>query len=103
MQTISNYINGQFVAPINQTFLENINPATGKVYSKIPDSQASDVELAVQAAEKAFEVWSQTPSKIRSNYLLKIAELISKNIDEFALAECIDNGKPLWMAKEIDI
>ncbi|MES2678441.1 MAG: aldehyde dehydrogenase [Bacteroidota bacterium] len=103
MQHIKNYINGQLVEPISKTYLDNYCPSTGKVYSHIPDSDEHDVEYAYQSAKNAFKGWSSTPKDVRSRYLLKIAALIEKNLDKLALAECIDNGKPLKLAKTIDI
>jgi aminomuconate-semialdehyde/2-hydroxymuconate-6-semialdehyde dehydrogenase len=103
MQHIKNYINGQLIEPVSKTYLDNYNPATGKVYSYIPDSDEADVELAYAAAKNAFTAWSNTPKDKRSSYLLKIAALIEKNLDKLALAESIDNGKPLKLAKTVDI
>jgi aminomuconate-semialdehyde/2-hydroxymuconate-6-semialdehyde dehydrogenase len=103
MQYIKNYINGQLVEPVSKTHLDNINPATGKVYSYIPDSDEKDVEAAYQAAAAAFKSWSVTPKEQRSKYLLKIASLIENNLDRLALAESIDNGKPVKLAKSVDI
>ena len=103
MQHIKNYINGTLVEPVLKTYLDNFNPSTGKVYSVIPDSNEQDVELAYLAAHNAFKEWSITPKEKRSAYLLKIALLIEKNLDKLALAESIDNGKPLKLAKTVDI
>lgn len=103
MQHIKNYINGQLTEPVSKTYLDNYNPATGKVYSYIPDSDEKDVELAYAAAKMAFKEWSITSKEKRSDYLLKIAALIEKHIDKLALAESIDNGKPLKLAKTVDI
>ncbi|MDO9000170.1 MAG: aldehyde dehydrogenase [Bacteroidota bacterium] len=103
MQYIKNYINGALTEPISKKHLDNFNPATGKVYSQIPDSDDKDVELAYIAAKEAFKTWSITSKEKRSEYLLKIAALIEKNLDKLALAESIDNGKPLKLAKTVDI
>ncbi len=103
MQYIKNYINGELVEPTLKTYLDNYNPATGEIYSLIPDSNEQDVELAYQSAKNAFKEWSITPKEKRSIYLLKIASLIEKNLDKLALAESIDNGKPLKLAKMVDI
>lgn len=103
MQHIKNYINGQLVEPISKTYLDNYCPSTGKVYSHIPDSDEHDVEFAYQSARNAFKTWSITPKEKRSAYLLKIASLIEQNLDRLALAESIDNGKPLKLAKTVDI
>jgi aminomuconate-semialdehyde/2-hydroxymuconate-6-semialdehyde dehydrogenase len=103
MQTLKNYINGQLIEPIGKTYIDNYNPAIGKVYSLIPDSDERDVELAAQAALKAFPAWSNTPKGERSAILIKISELITKNLERLAIAESIDNGKPVALAKLVDI
>jgi aminomuconate-semialdehyde/2-hydroxymuconate-6-semialdehyde dehydrogenase len=103
MQEIKNYINGALIAPKSNKYLDNFCPSTGKVYSLIPDSDAEDVELAYRAAKNAFPLWSITSKEKRSEYLLKIAALIEKNLDKLALAESIDNGKPLKLASAVDI
>ncbi len=103
MQKILNYINGVLVEPQSNTWLDNYKPSTGKVYALIPDSDANDVEAAHVAAKAAFADWSQLPKEKRSAYLLKIAQLIDLNLDKLALAESIDNGKPLKLAKTVDI
>lgn len=103
MQKIKNYINGELVEPIGKTYIDNVNPATGEVYSLIPDSDERDVELAVTAAESARENWGNMPVAKRSDILLKIASLIEKHIDRLALAESIDNGKPVSLATAVDI
>ncbi|MBL7931204.1 MAG: aldehyde dehydrogenase [Bacteroidia bacterium] len=103
MQHIKNYINGVLTEPVSKKYLDNFCPSTGKVYSHIPDSDENDVELAYQAAKQAFPEWSVTPKEKRSQYLLKIASLIEANLDRLALAESIDNGKPVKLAKVVDI
>ena len=103
METILNYINGELVAPVSNQYLDNINPATGKVYSKVPSSMRSDVDIAVESAKRAFTSWSKTSKEERSKYLLKISDLILANLESFALAESIDNGKPLSLARAVDI
>lgn len=100
---ILNYIGGKLVEPISGNFIDNYNPATGAVYSKIPDSGPEDVEEAMKAAEAAFPDWSKTPIENRSRILLRISDLIEMQLDDFAKAESVDNGKPLSLAKNIDI
>ena len=100
---LENYIGGKLVAPLSGRFIENINPATGEVYGQIPDSNEKDIEAAVQAAQKAFPVWSVTPVEERFKILNHIAELIDAHLEELALAETNDNGKPLWLSKKVDI
>ncbi len=103
MIQLKNYINGELIAPKTNSYLDNYNPATGKVYSQIPNSDDEDVELAYTAAKEAFKSWSSTPKEKRSYYLIKIADLIEQKLDKLALAESIDNGKPLKLAKTVDI
>lgn len=103
MLILSNYIGGSLQPSLSGNFLDNYNPATGKVYSKIPDSSEQDVELAVKAAERAFEGWSNTSNTDRSRMMLKIASLIQKRFDQLAEAESLDSGKPLSLAKRMDI
>jgi aminomuconate-semialdehyde/2-hydroxymuconate-6-semialdehyde dehydrogenase len=100
---IRNFIDGQFIEPVGGKYLDNIEPATGKPYSQVPDSDARDVELAVSAAEKAFGDWSRTPASDRSRILLRIADLIERDLEKFARAESIDTGKPLSLARSLDI
>jgi aminomuconate-semialdehyde/2-hydroxymuconate-6-semialdehyde dehydrogenase len=103
MQKILNYINGELAEPVSKKYLDNINPATGEVYSLIPDSDEQDVDRAVVAAKAAFPAWSTMPVARRSDILLKISALIDKNLDRLALAESVDQGKPVWLAKAVDI
>lgn len=100
---IKNYINGEFVNPISNNWLDNYNPSLGEVYGKIPNSNEADVEKAVEAAEQAFPKWSNTTLEERSKILSKIADLILKNLDDLAKAESKDNGKPISLAKQVDI
>jgi aminomuconate-semialdehyde/2-hydroxymuconate-6-semialdehyde dehydrogenase len=103
MLKIANYINGSLVEPNAGQYIENINPAIGQPYSLIPDSDATDVALAVQAAKDAFSAWSQTPAQTRSDIMLRISNLITQNLAALAEAESIDNGKPLSLATRVDI
>ncbi len=100
---LKNYIDGELVAPLGSSYIDNFNPSTGKVYSLIPDSDEKDVELAVNAAKKAFIIWSNTPAEERSKIMLRIASLIEANLERLAIAESIDNGKPVSLARVMDI
>lgn len=100
---IRNFIDGEFVEPVGGHFLDNIEPATGKVYSQVADSEAADVELAVAAAQRAFDGWSRTAAADRSRILLRIADLIDRDVEKLALAESVDTGKPLTLARSLDI
>ena len=100
---ILNYINGEFLPAVSNKWLDNYNPATGKIYGKIPDSSEKDVELAYKAAVATFESWSNTSLDERSAILNKIADLILENETILAVAESKDNGKPISLAKQVDI
>jgi len=100
---IKNYINGQFVNPILGNYIDNYNPAIGEVYGQIPNSTKEDIEKAVEAAENAFPKWSNTTLEERSKILSKIADLILRKLDFLAEVESKDNGKPIRLAKQIDI
>ena len=103
MLKIENYINGDLCKPISNLYLDNFNPSTGEVYSLIPDSNRDDVNLAVEAAKKAFPGWSKTSAEQRHDYLMQIVALIERDIDSLAEAESVDNGKPKTLAKAVDI
>ncbi len=103
MEILKNYINGGFHAPIQGKYLDNYEPATGKVYAQIPDSDEKDLETAVLAAEKAFPLWSNLPLNERSVILLKLAKGIEDRMEEFVKAESKDNGKPEKLAAHVDI
>ncbi|MCB0516274.1 MAG: aldehyde dehydrogenase [Chitinophagales bacterium] len=98
-----NYIDGKFCAPVSGKYLDDVNPATGQTYAQIPDSDAQDLAQAVAAASRVQQAWANTSPNQRAAFLLQIADAISQNLDEFALAECEDNGKPLEVAKSVDI
>ena len=100
---LENYIGGKLIGPLSGNFIDNINPATGQVYGQVPDSNSKDVNAALSAAKKAFPAWSNSPAEERFKLLNRIAELIDENIEELALAETNDNGKPLWLSKQVDI
>lgn len=103
MIRIQNLINGELVAPVKGKYIDNYEPATGKVYGEIPDSTEEDVELAVAAAEKAFPVWSGMTNEERGAIMMRISLGIEKRMDEFVAAESRDNGKPLSLAAHVDI
>lgn len=103
MLQIKNFIGGELVEPASSEYLDNFNPSTGEVYSKIPDSDDRDVHLAVEAASAAFPAWSKTPPERRFEILMRLVSLIERDAEELALAESIDNGKPLSLARVMDI
>jgi aminomuconate-semialdehyde/2-hydroxymuconate-6-semialdehyde dehydrogenase len=103
MQTLKNYINGMFQNAVNQQVIEVFEPATAQVFATIPNSDKADVALAVAAAKAAFPSWSATSLEERHDFLIKISNAILSRLDEFAAAESRDNGKPIWLAKQVDI
>ncbi|MBT8244078.1 MAG: aldehyde dehydrogenase [Winogradskyella sp.] len=100
---ILNYINGNFHNPISNEWIDNYNPSNGEVYGQIPNSTKDDVENAYIAAKSAFPIWSKTTLEERSRILIKISELLEANLQRFAEAESKDNGKPISLAKAVDI
>ena len=103
MLKIENYIGGQLSAPVTGEYFDNFNPALGEVYSLIPDSGERDVELAVKAARNAFPAWSKTSHDERFEILMRLVRLIERDLDILAEAESVDNGKPVSLAKRVDI
>jgi aminomuconate-semialdehyde/2-hydroxymuconate-6-semialdehyde dehydrogenase len=100
---LENFIGGNLIGPLSGKFIDNSNPATGEIFSQTPDSNERDIEIAVHAAQQAFPQWSVTPVEKRFQILNRIAQLIDENLDELALAETNDTGKPLWLSKSVDI
>jgi aminomuconate-semialdehyde/2-hydroxymuconate-6-semialdehyde dehydrogenase len=100
---LGNFIDGRFVPPQSGAYFDDIHPASGNILAQIPDSDARDVALAVDAAKRAFPSWSVMRAEERSRILLKLADLIERNLDELARLESDDNGKPVSLAKRMDI
>ncbi|MBK1838201.1 aldehyde dehydrogenase [Azospirillum sp. YIM B02556] len=98
-----NYIGGQWVAPVDGQYFTNLTPITGKPLCEIARSQAADVELALDAAHKAKDAWGRTSPTERSNILLKIADRMEERLEVIALAETLDNGKPIRETRAADV
>jgi aminomuconate-semialdehyde/2-hydroxymuconate-6-semialdehyde dehydrogenase len=103
MTVVANSINGEFVEPASGLYFDDVDPATGEVCGQVPDSDDRDVRRAVEAAKDAFRGWSQTPAAERSQALLRIADLLEENLDDLARLESMDTGKPLGLARSVDI
>lgn len=103
MERIENFINGELVEPASGRYLDNYEPATGEVFSLIPDSDAEDVARAVAAAGRAFPAWARTPAEDRCAALLGLARLIERDFERLARAESVDSGKPVSLARTVDI
>jgi aldehyde dehydrogenase len=98
-----NFIGGKFVAPVNGEYFDNISPIDGKVFTKAARSGKEDIELALDAAHKAFKTWSKTSATSRSNILLKIADVMEANLEYLATVETIDNGKAIRETRAADL
>lgn len=98
-----NFIGGEWIAPVSGEYFDNISPVDGKLLTKIPRSNEKDVELAIQAAKKAFESYKHTSVVQRSTMLSKVADLIEKNLEMLAIAETLDNGKAVRETLNADI
>jgi aminomuconate-semialdehyde/2-hydroxymuconate-6-semialdehyde dehydrogenase len=103
MEKIKNYINGKLVESSSGNYIDNYNPASGKVYSLVPDSNEDDINAAVLAANSAFQSWSKTSKKYRSDLLMRLASKIEDYSEELIIAESRDNGKPEALARLVDI
>ena len=103
MKKIYNYINGELLAPNSGNYLDNVSPVNGQVYSYVPDSDAQDVEAAIQAAKEAFPSWSGLSKQDRYEHLMRLSEGIKNRFEELVAAESYDNGKPEWLARLVDI
>ena len=103
MELLSNFINGDYVNPKSNNYLDVFEPATGQVYCQVPNSNGDDIHLAVNSAIDAFPEWSSLSLDERSLYLKTIAEMIESRLDEFAKYESRDTGKPISLARSVDI
>lgn len=101
--SLTHFIGGEDLPPRSGKYIDNVNPATGEVFTRIPDGDAADVEEAVEAARQAWTSWRNTRPELRSHYLNRMAEIIEDNLEALALAETTDNGKPLWLSRKVDI
>lgn len=99
----NNFINGKFIPPSNGQFFENRSPIDNSLIAKYPRSQKEDIELALDAANSAKELWGNTSATERASLLNKVADIIEDNIEEFALVETCDNGKPIRETLNADI
>ncbi|KAG7160260.1 2-aminomuconic semialdehyde dehydrogenase-like [Homarus americanus] len=101
LMVLDNFIAGTMV-PCKR-LLDSYNPSTGKVWAKVPDSGKLEIEAAVSAAKRAYPNWSSMSAQRRANYLLKVADLLESRLEEFAVAESQDQGKPVWLARTMDM
>ena len=100
---IKNYIDGQLVPPASGDYLDNVNPAVGHVYSQVPNSQRQDIDAAVQSAQRAFPKWAGMAVGQRATILRQVADAVDRERERLVRAETDDNGKPLRLARSVDI
>ena len=100
---LDNFVNGTFMGPCCEVYFDDIAPATGEVLAEVPESDYHDVDDAVHFARLAFESWSRTPASERSRLLLRLADLIERDLEELARIESEDTGKTITLARRLDI
>lgn len=103
MDRLSNFIGGEDCPPASGQYLDKADPATAEPFARVPRSGAEDVDRAARAAGAAFPSWSTTSAAERAKVLLRLADLIERDLEPLALAESRDTGKPLSLARRLDI
>ena len=103
MRRDPHWIDGKPAEPANGQWLDVFDPATGEVAAQVADGDARDVDAAVAAAQAAFPAWSSLPNSERARWLERLADAIEARLDEFAQVEANDGGKPLALARDIEI
>lgn len=103
MKKLKNFIGGEYVGPLSGDYINKISPVSGEVSYQLPNSNELDVVMAIKAANEAYKGWSETKAEDRAKIMFRIADLIEDHIDSLARAECEDVGKPLKLAKTLDI
>ena len=100
---LNNWIGGLATPPKDRVYFENLNPATGEALCQVPRSRSADVEAAAKAAQKALPAWAKTSPAERADLLEAIAGAIENRLEEFAALESRDQGKPIGLARSVDI
>lgn len=100
---LRHFIDGQFHAAANGRWLEVFDPSNGRAFAEVAEGDSSDVDAAVAAAATAFPAWSALPNSERSRWLERLADAIERRLDDFAHAESRDAGKPMKLARELEI
>lgn len=103
MEKVLHFIDGKFVESLSERTFDNINPATGRKIGTVAEGGKAEIDQAVAAARRAFKTWGKTTAAERSGILHRIAQLIEERLEEFALLETLDTGKPLSLSKSLDI
>jgi aminomuconate-semialdehyde/2-hydroxymuconate-6-semialdehyde dehydrogenase len=103
MRTIQHFIDGRYVDPASGAWFDKSDPATGQMVARVPDGDERDVAAAAAAAARAFPRWSRTPTAERTRLLRAVADRIDARLEELALAESVDGGKPLRRAQTAEV
>lgn len=103
MKTFNHFIGGEYMPPAQHGYLPVVNPATGKIYGEVANATSEDLDLALAKAERAFADWSCRSIEERSRILMRLADLIEGQLEMLAEAESMDTGKPLSLARKVDI
>jgi aminomuconate-semialdehyde/2-hydroxymuconate-6-semialdehyde dehydrogenase len=103
MLTLANLIDGRLQPAQDRGYIDVFEPACGAVFAQCPDSDATDIDAAVAAAQRAFPAWAALPAEQRAAYLDRLADLIERDIDALAALESRDSGKPVKLARSLDI
>lgn len=98
-----NYIGGEWVAPVQEEYFENVSPVNGKVFCEVARSRAEDIEKALDAAHAAKTAWGSTSVAERALILNRIADRMEANLEMLAVAETWDNGKPIRETLNADL
>lgn len=98
-----NYINGEWIAPSNNQYFENVTPVTGEVFCEVARSTKEDIDIALDAAHAAKDAWGKTSPAERATILNKIADRMEENLEKLAVAETWDNGKAIRETLNADI
>ena len=103
MLRLPHWIDGKPTQPGNGRWLDVFEPATGQPFAQVADGDAQDVEVAVAAARAAFPAWSALPNSERGRWLRRLADALEARLDDVARAEARDGGKPVRLAREVEI
>src|SRR5690625_4153106 len=101
--TLANLIDGQLQPPVDGRYLDIPEPATGSVFARCPASGKVDVATAVEAARRAAPGWAATPAAERARHIQRLSDLLEARLEDFVAADSRDNGKPLALARKVDI
>ncbi len=103
IKNTQNFVNGEFVPPVDAKYFDHINPSTGLKSCGVPDSGILDLVKAIQAANKAYVNWQRTTLEERCAFVEKMADLFTERISSLAKIQARDIGTPIRYAEQISI